>query len=144
MSTRVGHIIKHEDVHGVSGTGKVAEVFEASNGKAILVWLSVTPSVIVFDNVKAVEAAHGHGGKTEIVWEWESDPEPDPMDEVFARKIKEAGGDPLEAAEAAEKAIEDLVEAAPGVIDEDTKAAMQSEMLKSAAKVLQTKAKAVK
>jgi hypothetical protein len=43
MSTRVGHIIKHEDVHGVSGTGKVAEVFEASNGKAILVWLSVTP-----------------------------------------------------------------------------------------------------
>ena len=80
MSVRVGHIMRHEDVHGVSGVGKVADVFEASNGKAMVVWLSAIPSVVVYDSVKAIEVAHGHGGKTEILWDWESPPDADPMD----------------------------------------------------------------
>ena len=92
MSVRVGRIMRHEDVHGVSGDGKVADVFEASNGKAIVVWISSNPSVVVYDNIKAVENVHGHGGKTEVVWEWAAPRDPDPMDKVIERKITEAGG----------------------------------------------------
>ena len=84
--------MRHEDVHGVSGDGKVADVFEASNGKAVVVWISSNPSVVVYDNVKAVENVHGHGGKTEVVWEWEAPRDPDPMDAVIERKVAEAGG----------------------------------------------------
>ena len=79
--------MRHEDVHGVSGTGKVADVFEASNGKAVVIWISSNPSVVVYDNVKAVENVHGHGGKTEVVWEWEAPRDPDPMDAVIDRKV---------------------------------------------------------
>lgn len=84
--------MRHEDVHGVSGTGKVADVFEASNGKAVVVWISANPSVVVYDNIKAVENVHGHGGKTEVVWEWQAPRDPDPMNEVIERKVIEAGG----------------------------------------------------
>jgi hypothetical protein len=75
--------MRHEDVHGVSGTGKVAEVFEASNGKCVVIWITPTPSVVCYDSIKAVEATHGHGGKTELVWDWESPKDPDPMDKVL-------------------------------------------------------------
>ncbi len=80
MSMRVGHLMRHEDVHGVSGEGKVAEVFEASNGKCVVFWISSTPSVVVFDSIKALEVPHRHGGKTEVIWDWESPLDPDPMD----------------------------------------------------------------
>jgi len=83
--------MRHEDVHGVSGTGKVADVFEASNGKAVVIWISSNPSVVVYDNVKAVENVHGHGGKTEVVWEREATRDPDPMDAVIDRKVAEGG-----------------------------------------------------
>lgn len=82
MSVRVGHIMKNEDVHGVSGIGKVADVFEASNGKCILVWDSAHSSVGVFDHIKDLERTHSHGGKTLVVWDWESAPDPDPMDKL--------------------------------------------------------------
>ena len=80
MSVRVGHILKHKDVHGVSGTGRVADVFEATNGKCMVVWNSSHSSVAVFDHIKDVESTHSHGGKTLVVWDWESAPDPDPMD----------------------------------------------------------------
>lgn len=80
MSIRVGHILKHKDVHGVSGTGRVADVFEATNGKCIVVWISPHSSVNVFDHIKDVESTHSHGGKTLVVWDYESAPDPDPMD----------------------------------------------------------------
>ncbi len=84
MSYRVGHIMRHEDVHGVSGTGRICEIFEASNGKAVVVWLTPTPSVVVYDSAKAVENNLRHGGKTEIIWDYQSPPDPDPMDRVLA------------------------------------------------------------
>lgn len=80
MSVRCGHIMRNEDVHGVSGTGKIADVFEATNGKCIVVWISPHSSTNIYDNVKHVESTHSHGGKSLIVWEYESDPDPDPMD----------------------------------------------------------------
>ena len=90
MSARIGYIMRNEDVHGVSGSGKVAEVFEASNGKCAVFWISPDPSVNVYDHIKSVQNTHGHGGKTKIVWVWESEPDPDPMEEIFEKKIEEA------------------------------------------------------
>ncbi len=80
MSVRIGHIMRHEDVHGISGTGRVADVFEATNGKCVVIWISAHSSVNIYDHIKDVETTHSHGGKTLVVWDWESPPDPDPMD----------------------------------------------------------------
>lgn len=59
-----------EDESGVSGTGVVAEGVEFSGGTAVLNWLSFHPAVnVYFHGMKTVEALHGHGGKTKIVWD---------------------------------------------------------------------------
>jgi hypothetical protein len=102
--------MRHEDVHGVSGTGKIAEVFEASNGKAIVVWITPTPSVVVYDSVKAVEVTLSHGGKTEVVWDWESPRDPDPMD-----KLKDPDKPQLSPEEVEDIAEEAAVEVADAV-----------------------------
>jgi hypothetical protein len=75
--------MRHKDVHGVSGTGKVADVFEATNGKCIVVWNSAHTSVNVYDHIKDVETTHSHGGKSLVVWDYESPPEKDPMSEIL-------------------------------------------------------------
>ncbi len=124
MSVRVGRIMRHEDVHGVSGTGKVADVFEASNGKAVVIWISSNPSVVVYDNVKAVENVHGHGGKTEVVWEWEAPRDPDPMDAVIERKVAEAGGSGATGATAVEAEKDAEADAIADEIVEDAKQAI--------------------
>jgi hypothetical protein len=58
------------DVSGVSGTGVVAEGVAFSDGTVALRWLSDWPTSVVFHDrgVEAVEAIHGHGGATRIVW----------------------------------------------------------------------------
>lgn len=56
------------DASGVSGTGIVAEGTEFSNGMVALTWLTHTPCVGVYPNIKCVETIHGHEGKTRIVW----------------------------------------------------------------------------
>jgi len=62
----------HRDVDhsGVSGTGLVAEGWESSSGKAVVVvWLSATPSVCIYSDIRHVELIHGHGGDTRIVFD---------------------------------------------------------------------------
>ena len=107
MSVRVGHLMRHEDVHGVSGTGKVADVFEATNGKCIVVWISPHSSTNIYDNVKHVESTHSHGGKSMVVWEWESAPDADPMDAI-KEKLKEVEDEPA----LTEEEMEEIAEAA--------------------------------
>lgn len=107
MSVRVGHIMRHEDVHGVSGTGKIADVFEATNGKCIVVWISAHSSTNIYDNVKHVESTHSHGGKTMVVWEWESEPDPDPMDALKDTEAEKPKLTDDELAEIAASAAED-------------------------------------
>lgn len=93
MSVRVGRIMRHEDVHGVSGTGDhLADVFEASDGTTVVRWLGKDGSTNVYGGVKNVLNVHGHGGKTEIEWLWEQETDSDPMEAVFDKKIAEAGG----------------------------------------------------
>lgn len=116
--------MRNEDVHGVSGTGKVADVFEASNGKCIVVWISPHSSTNIYDNVKHVESTHSHGGKSLVVWDYESPAEPDPMDalkdddapaiELSEEEMVEIAEEAAEGAKAkiAEKIVEKMAEAA--------------------------------
>jgi len=125
MSVRCGHIMRLEDLHGVSGTGKIADVFEASNGKCIVVWISAHSSTNIYDNVKHVESTHSHGGKTLVIWDWESPPDPDPMDalkkddidkpEFSAAEIEEISKDEAEDVQKriAHKIAEKLSDPAP-------------------------------
>jgi hypothetical protein len=125
VSIRVGRINRHEDVHGVSGTGEhVADVFEASDGTGIVVWLGKDGSTNVYKGLKNITNVHGHGGKTEVEWLWEQEADPDPMDAVIEKKVAEAGlSQPLpvednieadkeaEAEAIAEKIVEEAAEA---------------------------------
>ena len=63
------HLWRHEDVHGKSGTGIVAEGIEFTNGKCCVSWLTATSSIGVYDNIREVEEIHGHEGRTEIIWD---------------------------------------------------------------------------
>ena len=58
------------DVSGVSGTGTVAHGVEFPDGCVALRWVGGNPTSVVFhDNgIASVEAIHGHGGNTRIVW----------------------------------------------------------------------------
>ncbi len=63
------HLLRLEDESGVSGTGWVAEGAVFSNGWVALTWLGETPSLNFYPSVEAVEAIHGHGGATRIVFD---------------------------------------------------------------------------
>ena len=69
---------RHSDPSGVSGTGIVAEGWESTDGKTVVIkWLSATPSVCIYSDVRHVRALHGHGGATEIVWDAEPERTPE-------------------------------------------------------------------
>jgi len=108
--------MRHEDVHGVSGVGKVADVFEATNGKCIVVWISAHASVNVYDHIKDVETTHSHGGKTLVVWDYESPPEPDPMDKILAADKPELTEEEVE--QIAEEAAEEVSQIAAAKVAE--------------------------
>jgi hypothetical protein len=71
---RAFHLVRDTDLTGVSGTGVVAEGVAFSDGTVALRWLSAWPTSVVFHDrgIEAVEAVHGHGGATRIVWTEES------------------------------------------------------------------------
>lgn len=66
---RTFKLVRDVDDSGVSGVGVVAEGVEFENGRVVLGWTTVVHSVGVYDDVESVEAIHGHGGKTRIVWD---------------------------------------------------------------------------
>jgi hypothetical protein len=58
------------DETGISGTGVVAEGVRFSDGTVALRWTGAWPTSVVFHErgIDSVNAVHGHGGKTRIVW----------------------------------------------------------------------------
>jgi hypothetical protein len=68
MTFRRFELCRHDDVSGISGTGRVAEGIQFSSGKCVIAWLSKTPSISIFDSVEALLAVHGHDGATELIW----------------------------------------------------------------------------
>jgi hypothetical protein len=63
------HFNRKQDVSGVSGTGKVCEGIQFSDGKCAVRWLTKTASTEMWDTVEEAIAVHGHGGATELVWD---------------------------------------------------------------------------
>jgi hypothetical protein len=66
---RTFHLLRLEDESGVSGTGWVAEGAVFSNGWVALIWLTETPSLNFYPTIEAVEAIHGHGGLTRVIFD---------------------------------------------------------------------------
>jgi hypothetical protein len=72
----MGHLLRVEDVTGVSGLGIVAELVEWSDGTVAMRWLQagtdrpkfVKPTTVIHDDIASVIGLHGHDGKTRIVW----------------------------------------------------------------------------
>jgi hypothetical protein len=64
-------LLRHEDATGISGTGLVAYGVQFPDGSCVLHWQTATVSTSVFADIADIEAVHGHGGKTEIVWLFE-------------------------------------------------------------------------
>ena len=65
---RLFELHRDHDVSGVSGTGVVAEGVEFSDGTCVVRWRSGVGSTGVWHSIKDVEAIHGHGGATRVVW----------------------------------------------------------------------------
>jgi hypothetical protein len=63
------HLLRLDDESGVSGIGWVAEGAVFSNGWVVLVWPTGTPSLNFYESISDVEAVHGHGGRTRIVFD---------------------------------------------------------------------------
>lgn len=63
------HLVRDEDVSGVSGTGVVAEGVQFSDGTVALRWTAGEHrSTVVWNDIKSVEVIHGHNGATRIEW----------------------------------------------------------------------------
>ena len=61
------YLLRHEDVHGNSGTGVVAEGTVFDNGLVAMTWLSEVPTVTIFPRLSSVEKLHSHNGRTEVI-----------------------------------------------------------------------------
>ena len=84
-ATRRFTIQRDVDVTGLSGTGPVADGVQFPDGTTVVRWRElpddhehyrrgVRATTVVFESARAVEALHGHGGATRLVWH---DPEGD-------------------------------------------------------------------
>lgn len=61
-------LIRHEDIHGCSGVGYVAEGCLFRTGKCVLSWNSDHPSLNVYESLDDIIFLHGHGEKTTVVF----------------------------------------------------------------------------
>ena len=66
---RIFHVVREEDVSGVSGVGIIAEGVLWSNGHVDVRWLSIHKITEHAESVAEWVAVHGHEGKTRIVWD---------------------------------------------------------------------------
>jgi hypothetical protein len=63
------YLLRHEDVHGNSGIGVVAEGVIFDSGICAMTWLSQISTVTNFRGIRDVAKLHSHEGKTEVVVE---------------------------------------------------------------------------
>ena len=68
MSTRRFKLIRDVDVSGVSGIGHVADGVRFEDGTTVVRWRGERCSTVVWDSIADVEAIHGHGGHTRLIW----------------------------------------------------------------------------
>jgi hypothetical protein len=66
VTAGVFHLVRHEDVSGVSGTGRVAEGVEFTDGPVVIRWFGDNPSTVIWESLDAAMAVHGHDGRTVV------------------------------------------------------------------------------
>jgi hypothetical protein len=62
------YLSRINDESGVSGTGIVARGVILPSGHCCLEWLTFTSSIAIYKSVQDLEAIHGHGGKTMLIF----------------------------------------------------------------------------
>ena len=62
------YLKRSHDITGISGTGRVAEGIQYSDGTISFRWTSSTPITSQADTIDYLIHVHGHGGTTEIEW----------------------------------------------------------------------------
>lgn len=62
------HLVRNQDISGVSGTGIVAEGTLFSNNKVVIAWTGHHTSIAVYDSLAECQAIHGHEGATVVDW----------------------------------------------------------------------------
>lgn len=62
------YLQRTEDASGVSGTGKVAEGVEFSDGVCVLRWLTAGGSTAVYNTAEDLIRIHGHEGRTRLMF----------------------------------------------------------------------------
>lgn len=71
---RIGHLVRTDDVTGLSGTGYVAWLVQFPDGKCVVRWcVSDVRQTAVFDSLADVLAVHGHDGRTKAQWKEAND-----------------------------------------------------------------------
>lgn len=66
---RTFHLDRKVDMSMVSGTGRVAEGVEFSDGQCIIHWLTKMHSIGIYENVQTLIDVHGHEGQTVVTWD---------------------------------------------------------------------------
>jgi hypothetical protein len=61
-------LMRSEDVTGISGTGLVAWGVRFPDGLVVTRWNGTIAQTSVWDSIEHIEAIHGHGGSTQVVW----------------------------------------------------------------------------
>jgi hypothetical protein len=67
---RTFDLIRIKDPSGMSGTGKVAEGIEFSNGRIALSWMTPRASVEIWNSIADLIYIHGHGDEQTSVIAW--------------------------------------------------------------------------
>jgi hypothetical protein len=65
---KIFHLLRLIDGTGTSGTGIVAIGCQLPSGSCVIEWTSYHSSLGIYRNINDIEALHGHGGNTSIVW----------------------------------------------------------------------------
>jgi hypothetical protein len=65
---RTFHLNRIDDETGVSGTGRVVEGIEFSDGAVVTRWMTEKTSYGFYKSIDDVIAIHGHGGRTVVEW----------------------------------------------------------------------------
>jgi hypothetical protein len=63
------YLQRNEDASGVSGTGRVAEGVQFSDGTCVMRWLTYVSSIGHYANMDDLVFIHGHEGRTIVVFE---------------------------------------------------------------------------
>lgn len=62
------YLQRNQDASGVSGLGKVAEGCQFDTKWCALTWLTEKCAMSWYPDIETIEAIHGHGGMTQVIW----------------------------------------------------------------------------